>query len=842
MFSNTMKSMSLFAPVPLPAEVLGAAALEWDKLRELVAGFAQSEVARDWLLGLEPSREMEWVTGEHDLVDEMLVVLDTGASLPLRGLFDPDALLQKARVAGNLLDPEEVRSVLALLESIVAWASLLSRLMKPPASESVEIPAAKFAHLQAISASCASSNISALVRSLHSRFNPDGSLSDSASPELRRIRARVTRQKEIISESLKASLRRLTEGGETRDEIITIRGERFVIPVKAEFKRRVPGVIHGSSSSGQTVYLEPLETIEQNNELVRLLEDEQRESARIYSAMTSEIAAEAEGIAQGAATLARVDTLAARARFSIEFDCVRPGFSGRGTASSGGEPARLGLDRARHPLLENRLRKAKSAIVPLTFALKDDTRQLIITGPNTGGKTVALKTAGLLALMSQSGIRVPAASAVFPLLSAFLADIGDAQSIELDLSTFSAHVANLNRIVERAAEDSLVLLDELGSGTDPEEGAALAVAIAHYFLRRRSWCLISTHHGSLKIYGSEERGVMNAAVGMDEQTLAPTYELRLGVPGASAGINTAQRLGLDASIVAEAHSRLSSETGEISNFIARLHEQLDAVAEERASLKRRELETAEVKARLDKEGLKEWRAKVRELEKQMEGLFDQFVFQIRAAVQGVAGRADREKLEREAGSRVARLRREFQEQFNAAVVAKRGGADKNDASATPYLLRSISPGDTVLVRSMGKAGRVLRQMDGDRFEIAIGAVKVQARRTELAAASGSAAPSNPIAAAARRGISVRTSQPANLSPEINVIGRTADEAADEVDRFLDQAYLAGLTRVRIIHGMGMGILRKELRAQLAHHPHVAGINEAPQSEGGAGATIVDLKM
>lgn len=823
--------MSLFEPIPDPADETAADALEWRKLLDLVAGFAQSEVARQHILQLKPSRDPAWITGEHDLVEETAGLLRNGIVLPLRGIFDPAPLLEKARMQGSSLEPEDFAPILDLVDSIVAWVRLVRH---PP-----EAAAGSLARLSAMASAVDVGGLSALAESLRSRFNPDGTLADSASPELHRIRGRIARQKKTIADSLTASLRALTEGGEARDEIITIRGERFVIPVKAEFKRRIPGVLHGASSSGQTVYLEPLETIEQNNELVRLVEDEQRESARIYAMMTSELAAQAGNIATGAAVLAQLDSLSARARFGIVFDCTRPVFA---TPKPDAPTApHLSLERARHPLLEHRLRMAKAAIVPVSFALEDSRRQLVITGPNTGGKTVALKTAGLLALMAQSGIPVPAASATFPLFGNFLADIGDAQSIELDLSTFSAHISNLNQMAARANEHSLVLLDELGSGTDPEEGAALAVAIAHHFLRRKSWCLISTHHSSLKIYGATENGVINAAVIVDEQTLAPAYELRMGVPGASAGINIAERLGLDASIVAEARARLSSETRDVAEFLRRMHEQLDAVSGERFALKQREREVAAEKARLDREGLKEWQGKVRELEKQMDGLFANLATETRAMLQDLAGRADQEKLARQADRRVQKLRRKFQEQFNAVVVSKRGGADKGDAFAAPHLLQHISPGDAVLLKSMGKVGRVLRQIDDDRFEIAIGAIKVRARRTDLSAPAPASAPSNPIAAARKRGISVTVSQSEEMSPEINVIGKTVEEASDAVDQYLDHAYLAGLTRLRVIHGVGMGILRRELRRRLARHLHVATISEADPSEGGAGATIVELK-
>src|SRR6202012_1119562 len=278
-----------------------------------------------------------------------------------------------------------------------------------------------------------------------------------------------------------------------------------------------------------TVYLEPLETIEQNNELVRLIEEEQAETRRIFLAVTREIGLQADAIAQGAAALAQLDGLQARARFAAEFDCIRPRFA-ETTA-----PA-LELKQARHPLLEKRLRARQAAVVPLTLALNDAERQLIISGPNTGGKTVALKTTGLLGMMAQAGIPVPAVEAVFPLWNAFLADSGDAQSIEQNLSTFSAHIANLQRISQLADSSSLVLLDELGAATDPEEGDGLAGAIAGYFRDRHAWCLISTHHTALKLYAAKRPGVLNASVGFDTHTLAPTFEPRGGVPGASAGL------------------------------------------------------------------------------------------------------------------------------------------------------------------------------------------------------------------------------------------------------------------------------------------------------------------
>jgi DNA mismatch repair protein MutS2 len=805
-------------------------ALEWGRLLELVASFVHSSVTREWMLSMQPSRDSSWIEQQHDLVSEMRLLLGQGVSPSLGGLFDPTKLTDKARIQGALLEPEEIRDLLFLVDNITTWQALIER---PP-----ENVATQLSGLKTLSELPAGAQLASLARSLRSRLNPDGSLSDDASPDLRRIRREMERQQRVIEESLRSTLRRLSEGGSTQEDLITIRGERFVIPVKSEHKRRIPGVVHGASSSGQTVYLEPLETIEQNNELVRLIEEELAETRRIFLAMTREIGVQSQAIAQGAAILAQLDALQARGRFAAEFECVRPRFA---------DPAApvLELTQARHPLLEKRLRARQAAVVPLTLALNDAQRQLIISGPNTGGKTVALKTTGLLGMMAQAGIPVPAVEAVFPLFDGFLADIGDAQSIEQNLSTFSAHITNLERISQLADSSSLVLLDELGSATDPEEGAALAVAIADYFLERRAWCLISTHHTSLKLYAAKRTGVLNASVGFDEETLTPTFALRLGVPGASAGINIAQRLGLNSGIIANARGQQNTQTQDIAHFLDQLHSQLDAVAREREELKRREQEVAREKNRLESEGLKEWRLKVRDLEQQLQSLLKDFTYQIRETVRAIDDRAAQQKLSKEAERRMARLRREFSEQFNSVVVAQHSGADRGDSNAQPHLVRHVSIGDTVKLKSLGKTGVVQRQVDGNAFEVAVGPMKMRVARDDIAEviAGREIKSVSPLEAARGRGVTVSIAHPEEtVRPELNVIGRTVEEATGEVEQYLDRAFLAGLPRVRIVHGMGMGVLRKALRTLMERHPHVALVGEASPSEGGAGATVVDLRV
>ena len=484
---------------------------------------------------------------------------------------------------------------------------------------------------------------------------------------------------------------------------------------------------------------------------------------------------------------------------------------------------------------------------PISINLTSAERQLIISGPNTGGKTVGLKTTGLLGIMAQAGIPVPAEEAVFPLFHEFLADIGDSQSIEQNLSTFSSHIVNLNRIAGIAGPNSLVLLDELGSATDPEEGAALAVAIAEHFLTARAWCIISTHHTSLKVYAANTDGVINAAVGFNEQTLAPTYELRQGVPGASAGINIAGRLGLSSAIIDSARNRLNTQTQDIGRFLDQLHAQIESIATERSVLRLREQEVAREKNRLEVEGLKEWRAKVREMEVKLQSLLKDFEYQMRETVRAIDDRAAQQKLSKESERRIAKLRREFSEQFNSSVVAGHTGADQGDANAQPHIVRHVAAGDTVKLKSLGKTAVVQRQIDDKVFEVAVGLMKMRVNREDIAEvvkSPQSGTPSmTPLQAARKRGVSISVAEPdENMNWELNVIGRNVEEATDEVEKFLDRAFLAGLPRVRIVHGTGMGILRKNLRNYLQRHPQVATVTEPPYNEGGQGATVAELKL
>ena len=841
--------MTLLPHIPFPLSESSSSALEWPRLREHIAGFASSPLGRAWVQALEPCADAAWIDAQQQRTAEVRAFLTGGSSFDFHGLFDPTDLLDQSRLEGVALEGTQINSLLNVIERAAAWRALL----KSDAGRNRPWPG-----ISSFSAPLIAHDFAPLLSTLRGKIDPDGSVSDDASPELRRIRRAMERQHRAIEESLRKSLRALSSEGSTQEELITVRGERFVIPVKAEFRRRVPGVIHGSSSSGQTVFVEPLETIEQNNELQRLLDEEQREVHRILVAMTHAIGQQADAILLGTSLLAEIEAHFARARFANELNCVRPIFGGktkdnygdsdsssqnddssRNDASGGG----LRIVKARHPLLELRLRRSGAVPVPITLALEQDARELIISGPNTGGKTVSLKTTGLLALMAQAGLPVPAEAATLPLFHAIYADIGDAQSIESNLSSFSAHVVNVDRIAKAADADSLVLLDELGSATDPEEGAALAVAIAAHFLALRAWTCITTHLTSLKVYAANRPGVLNAAVGFDQATLSPTYELRLGVPGASAGLNIAERLGLAPEIIAAAREQLTTQTADIGELLDQLHAQLNEIAGEREAIRLREKELARERMSLELEGRAEQKARTRELEAKLKSLIDDVEYQLTEIVKGIGDKTLAQRIQRDSATRIARARREFGEQFNSAVVAHTTGADKNDPAAQPHIPKGIKVGDRVKLKSLGREARVDRVIDDKNYEVSVGTMKMRVPQSDIAEVTQVVAVT-PLEAARRRGgITVQTRDDTeNVPMEINVIGRTADEAHDEVSRYVDRAFLAGLPRVRIVHGTGMGVLRRTLREFLRNHPNVTSVTEPPYNQGGQGATEVELRQ
>jgi len=791
--------------------------LEFEALRQLIGRYIASPLGRRELEKIQPHTDLARLTADladaGEAVDYLRAAARPGVRggairLDFNGLPDSEAAVHKLRIEGASLEPKEIYDLLALLDRASDAKSLLAA------------AAERFPRLgrqaQAIG------DFRALLRDLEGKILPDGGVADHASVALARIRRDIERRKKSIQESLERFLRAHKEEGVLQEEFVTIRNGRFVAPVIAGQRRKVEGVIHGVSASGRTLFVEPLETIELNNDLAELDEEEAREVHRILLEMTNRMRGYADSIRRTLEALAQLDLIFAKARFASEFNCAIPRF---------GE--RLALKDARHPLLEDVLRKRRKTAVPVSLELDRGRRTLLISGPNTGGKTVTMKTVGLLSLMAQSALPVPAAEAEFPLFAQVLADIGDYQSIQENLSTFSAHISNIREMALEVTPDSLVLLDELGAATDPEEGGALGVAVVEHFRAAGAFTLVSTHLMALKLYGASVEGVVNGSMGFDEETLEPTYELRVGLPGKSAGLEIATRLGLPEGIMRRARESMSGRERDVTRFLAELQRRI----EETQALEVRLKESAERLARREKELAGEWEkretAKLKELERRTDQALARFEEQARETIEKIGAGAERRKAEQEAERKVAKARRELREDFRTTVLST-----EDDSRHERIAPLRVEPGARVRLRDVRDPARVARALGNGRFEVEAGFLKMQVSLDDVIevlpeGAAGGKLPQN---------VSYRPAP--ELAPahqEINVIGQHAEEARDAVDQFLDRAVMATASRVRIVHGHGMGILKKTIAELLATHPHVARFYPAPQQEGGAGATIVELR-
>ena len=834
--------------------------LEFPELLELLGRYVGSPLGQARLQSLSPSQDIAAIRKRQALAAEAREYLRLqhsggvaggvaggsaeGTSAPpqpvsFSGFGEPSTLLSKLGVQGTTLELAEITALLGLAERVLEVRRALVSARR------------RFPELAAVADRLG--DFQELLKQWRGKILPNGELDDRASPALQRLRREIEKQRAVILSSLRNLMRSLAEGSPSQDEIVTVRGDRFVVPVRIANKSQVKGVVHGSSSSGQTIYMEPLETIELNNDLVRLREEELREIHRILQAMTTALRERVAELNTSAECIGVLDLAFACGHFAKEFDCVIPQFISREA------PARLRLVNARHPLLEALFRKKGVTVVPVSLELESEARVLVISGPNTGGKTVALKTAGLLAMMALAGLPVPATEAELPLFDRILADIGDSQSIQESLSTFSAHLVNIAAMMAATTPDSLILLDELGSATDPEEAGALAVAVVDRFRSTGAFTLASTHHMALKSYAANTPSVLSANMGFDEETLAPTYHLEIGRPGKSSGIAMAERLGLPHDVVERARQSLSSAHLEVEQFLARLKADADAATRMRAdletrlsALEKREREWNETQHKKELERAAAWQRELDALLRNLEERAEQKLRELSSQ----APRAMRpQEVSKKAAQVTSKLRQQAQEDLRQTLVAHLGGdlgselggdivggSAAGGQAAAPLNIflppRKAGVGDSVKLKSLGKTG-VVRSKSGDSLEVEVGLLRTRVTLDDveevIPARAQVAAPQ-----AARVHVTLEPVTHGSLS-EINVIGDTADEARRRVDKFLDNAYLASLSRVRVIHGSGKGILRKSLAEMFAEHPHVEKFSAAPQEEGGAGATIVELK-
>jgi len=807
--------------------------LEFGSLLELVRRQTTCEPGRRAVAALGFATDHERLEAAFALIREAMAWLRAGTELGFGSLADPAAWLARLQVPGAVLASQELLDAASLLDT-TAWLK-----------QAVKNEAAKYPLLAA--RVNALGDFRPLAAAIRRAILPNGEIADDASAELRRIRTAIGRTREKIQKALRELLR--ARGADPSEDYVTLRNDRFVIPVRAGERKQVPGVMHGVSATGQTLFVEPLEAVPLNNQLVQLAEDEAAEIARILRELTERLVLRLAELHAAADAIAEVDAVFARARFAREFNCTLPEFT---------DAAYLRLEQVRHPVLEDNLRRQRRAMVPMTLALGGSETVLVISGPNTGGKTVALKTVGLAALAAQSAIPVAAGRAVLPLVDRVLADIGDEQSITADLSTFSAHVLNLKGMLEAATERSLVLVDEMGTGTAPEEGSALAIALLEEFRQRGCLTLATTHHDRLKVYASTTPGIFNAAVEFDAVKLQPTYRLVLGVPGTSSGIAIARRLGLPKQVTARAQAELAPEAREASELIAYLHRSREELERMKQQLAEQMTQLEEERRKLQADWVERQRRRLAELERRFTETLREHETRVARLVEDIRDRDLRAQLEKRAPRQLAKLRSEAHEETDAAVAAHLAEAQTDLGTTLPPAGKPPAPEELVAgarVRLRGFPQPVvilaLSEVEGRRSESTWAEVQAGPLRMRVALSEITAIVSDETARdragtqparPAPPGVTVHAQPPDEpWGDEINVIGCTVEEATRRVDKFLDSAALAGKPRVRIIHGHGTGALRRGLAEFLAEHPLVERAADEEPERGGSAITVVQLR-
>jgi len=810
--------------------------LEFDRLRELLRRQTTCAPGRRAIDALSFSTDRAALDAVFALIAEAIAYRHDGSEMGFGSVADPEPWIAELESPAAVLTPPMFLAVASLADTVASLRETFRTSSSASPREGVRNPSEKFPLLAARAGAVA--DLRPLATAIRRAVLPNGEISDDATPELKRIRANMGRTRETVQKTLERILR--SRGGEAGEDYVTLRNDRFVIPVRAAERRQVQGVVHAASATGQTVFVEPFETVDLNNKIVQLAEDEAAEITRILVELTERLRGNLVPLRFAIDTIAELDSVFARARFAREFDCTLPQFTAEPTGD-----ASLDLKGARHPVLADTLRAHGRSIVPITLALggPDAETVLVISGPNTGGKTVALKTVGLAVLAAQSGIPVAAEAARLPLVDRVLVDIGDEQSIAADLSTFSAHMLNVRAMLEAATPHSLVLVDELGTGTAPEEGAALAVALLDEFRARGCLTLATTHHDRLKTYASTTPGVLNAAVEFDEVNLRPTYRLMVGVPGGSSGIDIARRLGLPAHVIDRARAQLSPEAHEAAALIAYLHRSRDELEVAKREATRAAQDLAVEKKQLQTEWTERQRKRLKELEQQFAQTLEKHEKEAARAIESVKERELRAQLEKQTHRKLVKARGDAREEADAATVAHLADSQADLGAAAAQALKPVAQSDLVpgaRVRVRGLPTPVtLRRRDGTSAEIEAGPLRMKVALADITAVVGNDAPAKTVLP---RGVTVRTQPSAEpASEEINLIGCTVEEATRRVDKFLDQAALAGSAQVRLIHGHGTGALRRGLAEFLKTHPLVEAIRAEASDRGGEAITLVELK-
>ncbi len=780
--------------------------LEFNKIRAMLAEATGSSLGREVAESLAPVSdvaEVEWRLVE---TQEAFDLLAAAAIVPLGGIRDIRGMLQRAE-RGAILEPPDFVAVGSTLYA--------ARRLKQFFTE-LNIPVPHLAETAA--AIVVFRNIETAIADT---IGDQGAVLDTASHELARIR----RETRITQSRVKEKLDHIVRSGEyakyLQDAIVTIRGDRYVIPVKQEYRHAFPGIVHDQSASGATVFIEPMAVVNLNNDLKQLMAAELNEIERILRHLTNQIAGAAGPLMETCRALGQLDFAFAKARLALNLRAVRPLINTAGYVR---------VRQARHPLIPT------DAVVPIDVHVGKDFRILVITGPNTGGKTVTLKTVGLFALMTQAGLFIPAASdSEMPVFAGVFADIGDEQSIEQSLSTFSAHMTNLVRILGRVTAGDLVLIDEIGAGTDPDEGAALAMSILEYLYARGCRVIATTHYSELKTFAYARHGIENASVEFDVHTLRPTYRLQIGLPGSSKAFLISSRLGLDAAIVARAQELIDEDYAEFDKVLTALEEQkrLFAERQDEARLLQRESEDLARKLAKEKETLTE---KKNQIIGKAQTEAERILRLARSEAEAVI--AD---LKAQFAAGTMRERQQAIDSARRRLAAGLGdvraaGEDEEDRTQWPEAtVDNLVPGAKVYVTNLGQKGTVLSRA-GDEVSVQMGIMKLNVPLANCRLVDAALPPQEP-----RRRPDVELTKTQEATRQIDIRGQTVEEAEAALDKFIDDAILAGLGEILVIHGKGTGALKKGVRAYLKAHRAIREIRIGETGEGGDGVTVAKLK-
>jgi DNA mismatch repair protein MutS2 len=780
-----------------------AAKLEFEKVLQRVQRYATSEPGREVLSQLSFSSSVSAIRNELSCISEVKNLIETEGFLPIEGIHPVRSSIQKSGVEGAVLQPREVLQIGLTLKAAKALREFLA---KRRVQFLLVWGIAEPLHIDKV-----------LIYNIERAIDESGAVKANASKELQSIRRAVNEKYDQLRKRLEAILKSVSDQGFSQDDIITTREGRMVIPVKAEHKNRVQGFIHSASASGATVFIEPSETLETNNDIRSLQFQEQREVERILRELTSQIREVRQHLLNNLDILARLDALQAKAKYSIEILGVSPSIV---------ETGQLKLVQARHPLLM--MTHGHKGTVPLDLQLGGEYSTLVISGPNAGGKSVAMKCVGLLVLMTQVGLHIPASDqSVVRVFKKLFVDIGDEQSIENDLSTFSSHLKNLRQIADEADHESLVLIDEIGSGTDPAEGGAIAASMLEWLTKRGCCTVATTHHGALKVFAHEADRVENGAMEFDQATLTPTYRFKAGIPGSSYALEMADRLGIDRNLLTRSRellghqqTKLEGLIGELEGSAQKYRSELESLAGEKAHVDAM-IKEYEAKIAAQSKELKEVKRKAldeaKEIVERANALIERSVREIRES------KADKEVL-KDVRLEVSAVRQNI-EREQVTVVEEEEAVSED----------RITIGSSVQLRTGGEIGEVRSIIaDGKSAVVVFGIVKMKVALAELRTTR--ARPSH------QRVVSfVQAEKPDRIPTDLDLRGMNGEEALPLVDKFIDTATLAGLHRIDIIHGKGTGALRKKVTDFLTSHPRVKSFRLGEWNEGGTGATVVELK-